>query len=437
MSKTPAKITADRKVVNGKVSKSETTAGTRKSKAKSAPQRTAVVVLGMHRSGTSALSGVLHLMGCDTPATPMKTATENEKGFFESALIHQLHNELLASAGTRWDDWLPINPGWYDSVRATEFHEQATDLLNREFGTSRLFVFKDPRICRLVPFWEDALAACDVTPRFVLTHRNPVEVANSLSRRNEIDQGLGILIWLRHVLDAEAATRGKTRCFVSYDGLLENWAGTMQRIQDEIELPLPRLSVGVASEAEAFLDIDLRHHRKAPAQTLENPLLPDWVRDAYAVLEKWAAGAEDKADYKTLDAVRGALTSSIVTFDPVIQANRKAKEELLKTFSELNEVHETLGAVSRDRDVLQDDQARTQEELANLRAELESTIQSRDHEVAELSRVLQENEQKAMTELADQKARGDLAEEAFETIRNSTSWRLTRPVRWVVGLVRN
>ncbi|MEX2519089.1 MAG: sulfotransferase family protein [Paracoccaceae bacterium] len=334
-----------------------------KSPTKPSPTRTAIVVLGMHRSGTSALAGALHLMGCDAPTTPMKPTEANEKGYFESEPIYGLHTALLDSAGSRWDDWLPINSVWYKSVWAEEYHNRAVELLDSEFGTSRLFVLKDPRICRLVPFWEDALAASNVAPRFVLTHRNPIEVANSLSGRDELNQGLGMLIWLRHVLDAEAATRGKPRCFVSYESLLANWAGTMQRIQDGLHQLLPRLSVGVAPEVEDFLDTGLRHHVATSKLAMDSPLLSDWVRDAYAVLEKWATETEDKTDYQTLDAVRTALTNASAAFAPVIEANRKAAAELTQARAALNE---TTG----DRDFLRADQAEAQEGLASLRAEL-------------------------------------------------------------------
>lgn len=160
---------------------------------KPAAKRDAVVVLGMHRSGTSALAGVLNLLGCDAPANQMKPTVDNEKGYFESTSVLTLHNDLLSSAGSSWDDWLPINPGWFKSNRVEEFHDRALELVKGEFGDSRLFVLKDPRICRLVPFWEDVLKESGAAPRYVLTHRNPLEVAASLAKRDGMNTGTGML----------------------------------------------------------------------------------------------------------------------------------------------------------------------------------------------------------------------------------------------------
>ena len=150
------------------------------SKKKSKSSRIAIVVLGMHRSGTSALAGVLNILGCDKPATVMDPNPFNELGYFESKRIYPLHSELLASAASRWDDWQPINPGWFDSPRAEEFHDRAVETMQNEFGTSRLFVLKDPRISRLVPFWRGVLADIGVSPRFVLTLRNPLGSESSV-----------------------------------------------------------------------------------------------------------------------------------------------------------------------------------------------------------------------------------------------------------------
>ena len=315
------------------------------------------------------MAGVLNLLGCDTPATPMKATESNEKGYFESANIYGLHNDLLKSAGSSWDDWLPINPSWFKSARVEEFHDRALDLLKNEFGTSRLFVLKDPRICRLLPFWEDVLKESDVAPRYVMTHRNPLEVAASLSKRDGMSAATGLLIWLRHVLDAEAGTRHATRCFVNFDSLLGNWASVMTKIQDVLGVPLPRLSVSVTPEVEAFLDLDLRHHVEKPNMALDNPLLSEWVRDTYAILEKWAAEGESKTDYKALDTIRASLTSAGTTFAPVIQESRK-------TAARLEDREKAVSDLQKDREKLEGDLVEAAKDRELLNKRLSDTITS-------------------------------------------------------------
>ena len=331
------------------------------------------------------MAGVLSLLGCDTPATPMKATEANEKGYFESNSIYGLHSDLLKSAGSSWDDWLPINPGWFKSARVEEFHDRALDLLKKEFGGSRLFVLKDPRICRLLPFWEDVLKESGVAPRYVMIHRNPLEVAASLAKRDGLHTATGNLIWLRHVLDAETGTRDKTRCFVNFESLLSNWAGTMTKIQDILGVPLPRLSVSVAPEVEAFLDLDLRHHVEKPKLALDNPLLSEWVRDTYAILEKWAADGESKADHKTLDSIRASLTSAGTTFAPVIQESRK-------TTARLEDREKAVSDLQKDRDKLESDLAESAKDRELLNKRLSDTITARDRVAEDRDEVCEERD---------------------------------------------
>ncbi|APE45118.1 hypothetical protein BOO69_18130 [Sulfitobacter alexandrii] len=394
------------------------------SRKKPAAKRTAVVVLGMHRSGTSATAGVLNLLGCDTPANQMKPTKDNEKGYFESESVYKLHNDLLSSAGSSWDDWLPINPGWFKSSRVEEFHDRALELVKNEFGDSRLFVLKDPRICRLVPFWEDVLKESGAATRYVLTHRNPLEVAASLERRDNMNTGNAMLIWLRHVLDAEASTRGKSRCFMNFTSLLQNWAGAMTKVQQTLDLSLPRFSVGVYAEVESFLDRNLKHHDQPPEATLDNPMLSEWVRDTYAILEKWAATGEVRTDHKKLDATRAALTSAATTFAPVIQDSRKTAQTLKARETDVNALQEERSKLeSRLKDAItaRDNLAENRDAIRSERDALRNDLTSVEAE--------RDSVRQTLTKTMSEKASLDGSLTAVEAERNKLKESLSNEVR--------
>ena len=84
-------------------------------------RRTALLVLGMHRSGTSALTGVIGLMGADLPNDLMAASDLNAKGFFESNRITNFDEELLASAGFTWWDCRRFPAEWFSSPVARAF----------------------------------------------------------------------------------------------------------------------------------------------------------------------------------------------------------------------------------------------------------------------------------------------------------------------------
>src|SRR6185437_16639542 len=68
-----------------------------------APARQALLVLGMHRSGTSALTRVLNLCGAALPRHNMAAAQSNRLGFWEPQRIVDTHDRFLKEAGTGWE----------------------------------------------------------------------------------------------------------------------------------------------------------------------------------------------------------------------------------------------------------------------------------------------------------------------------------------------
>ena len=69
----------------------------------------------MHRSGTSAVTRVLNLLGCELPKTLFGANLGNPTGYWESREIISLNNDILASSGSASDDWLPFDKAWYAS----------------------------------------------------------------------------------------------------------------------------------------------------------------------------------------------------------------------------------------------------------------------------------------------------------------------------------
>lgn len=166
-----------------------------------------IVVLGMHRSGTSAVAGALTMLGGGAPKHLMPSRPKNPRGFFELVPFMHFHNALLVSAGSHWQDWQKFNPAWYRSPHAGTLKQRAKKLFEAEFGQAPLPVLKDPRICRFLPFWVEVLKEMEAIPRILIPVRSPLEVAHSLETRNGLPLTKGLLLWLRHVLDAEVQSR--------------------------------------------------------------------------------------------------------------------------------------------------------------------------------------------------------------------------------------
>jgi hypothetical protein len=293
-----------------------------------ATNRRAIVVVGMHRSGTSAVTRVLNLLGARLPVTVMPPSEgNNDSGFWESLRIAKLHEGVLASAGLKWHDLPSVPQSWYASDAAIEFKRRLVELLVEEFGESRLFVIKDPRLCRVVPLWIDALTELDCEPNFVLPFRNPLEVAASLQRRDGFSLAHSLLLWLRHVVDGERATRGFGRTFVSYAHLLEDWHQSVSRIVAELDLDWPEDFDRVASEIGAFLSPDLRHFAFTDADVRARDDIVVWVKDAYSALEEAAAGNHAGAA-EMFSRVGATLDEADVAYGPLLAGSSEERAAL-------------------------------------------------------------------------------------------------------------
>lgn len=248
-------------------------------------RRIAVLVAGMHRSGTSAVARLLNLLGCDLPKTLMPAGIGNEAGHWESIAVSVLNDAILAAHGATWDDWRAIDPGWFETTDASAFRSRCLEVLAEEFGASPLFVLKDPRLCRLLPLWLPVLETAAIEPRVVIPVRNPFDVAASLQARNEMEPGFAQLLWLRHALDAEFGSRGVARVFVRYDEVLGDWRASVSSLGAALDLSWPRDVEEVASDVAAFLRPSLRHHDVPDSAVFEDQAVAGWIRETFAILD--------------------------------------------------------------------------------------------------------------------------------------------------------
>lgn len=169
-------------------------------------------MLGMHRSGTSALTRTLNLLGADLPRNLYPPNKDNPTGYWESTDWIELHDELLTAHGLSYDSPLSLPAVALTPEELAPFRARLADILRRDFANSRLFVAKDPRACRLQPLWDAALAAAGFAGRYIIIVRHPIEVAGSLAVRNDMPRETALLLWMRHILEIERASRGNREC---------------------------------------------------------------------------------------------------------------------------------------------------------------------------------------------------------------------------------
>ena len=361
-------------------------------------RKTAILVAGMHRSGTSSVSRILNLLGCALPKTLSSAGPDNPRGFWESMAIKELNERVLASAGSAWDDWEPFDARWYESPVAAEFRDGARTTLADEFGDCRLFVLKDPRICRLLPFWIDSLGEFGAEPFIVTPVRNPLDVAMSVEVRNGIDRSIGLLLWLRHHLDAEVTTRHLRRVYVRYERLISEPHVIADEMGDGLGIVWPRRSTDSNIEIDDFLSPGLRHHRTGDDAFLGNPRLSSWIRDSFEIFDRWASGGHSDADQTTLDGIRSSFNAATPAFGRALAVGVKKSHEVDTLRERLTNEERRAERLATELNFAREEVAtatRAAEQLEHRAEQLTTELNSAREEIATTTRAAEQLEHRA------------------------------------------
>lgn len=344
-------------------------------------RRQAVVVLGMHRSGTSLLSALLCTAGADAPNSPLNPNEFNETGYWEPWRVQQANDDILSALGVDWQTTLAITPEMLRSPAVSHLQPRMVEALNLEFQDSPFFCLKDPRMSRVLPIWEQAFTELAIAPVYVIAVRNPLEVAESLKRRDGFHRSKSLMLWLRHTLDAEFFTRGRRRVFVTYDDVMFDWMGVLRRISQTLDIVWGRRAAEIDLAFDRIISPRLRHHHNTMEQLESRPDLAPWVLDTYRACLAAAneAGAGETA---TFERIQLELQSSDMLIEPILIAEQSATELNGKRLRELvRDCERSAGECERLSDLVSSLQSKLNEserECERLQVRLEDVDKNAD-----------------------------------------------------------
>lgn len=220
-------------------------------------------VIGMHRSGTSAVTALIDQLGPGGPAEDdlIPATGWNERGNKESLSLSRFNESLLVQLGGGWSEPPLLPRGWEGDPSLNRRRERASHLLATAFG-ERQFVWKDPRNCIVLPFWRALVPRADGA---VFVYRSPSEVAGSLAARDGFTQTHGLALWERYVRSAVANLDGVPTLVTRYERVLEEteqWCNELVAFLDEEGF---ESDVSAVPRAIGSLDPRLRHQRNGKA----------------------------------------------------------------------------------------------------------------------------------------------------------------------------
>jgi hypothetical protein len=293
-----------------------------------------ILITGMHRTGTSMVAKALHLAGLylGRERDLIEAAPDNPSGFYEHVSFVRLNDDLLAATGGAWDHPPPAPPMAVDDPRVERFGERARGLVS-ELAIVPHWGWKDPRTSLTIRFWLDLVPEL----RVITCVRHPLEVALSLKRRNNTSYAHGLSLWHTYYETVLAEVPAERLLVRHYDAIFRDPAAELTRL-----LAFASLSDASAAEAEAALDLGLRHH------TLDVDLAEAGLAAATIDL------------YERLLDLSGPGAPRPDTTRPPARVDRDASD-LLAVKERLAERTRELAAVERERDALRERAAALEE----------------------------------------------------------------------------
>jgi hypothetical protein len=254
-------------------------------------------ILGVGRSGTSALARLLSLCGCTLPHSLKDANAANPTGYWEPLDALKLNDTfLLQHEASYFDPTLRLQGEWTvpEKDRA-DFVTQIRSFLSQCPATSRL-VIKDPRITALFGFWLEAARQESFRVKIIIPIRHPQEVVASLAAWVKASPELLSALWLKYNLLSERNSRDLPRVFVDYAALVSDWRAQVDRIVRTLALDL---EVGDGASIDTFLTGDL--HRKRSSGMIAEPFGYPWLSQTYAILK--GAARDQPLDMPRLDEI--------------------------------------------------------------------------------------------------------------------------------------
>ncbi len=226
------------------------------------PRPHQLIVLGMHRSGTSVVTGCLAHLGLfvGEPDELLSDNAANPTGYWERKDVLNLNQRLLQRhlADAYQIGHLPT--GFARFIDEPDLGAHARDIIARLDGQGA-WVMKEPRCCLTLPFWAGFLwsAAC------CIVNRHPLDVAASLWHRDGLPLPYGVALWERYYVEALRNSHGMPRVIVNYQDLTKHPAPTLSRLLQDLlrigfKLPPPNLS------AADHVRGSLHHHQQGSAR---------------------------------------------------------------------------------------------------------------------------------------------------------------------------
>lgn len=384
-----------------------------------------IVVVGSGRSGTSAITRGLRVLGVDLGNNLMPAeAGVNDKGFWEDQDIYRINLEIFEALGRDWHNLGVLDFSKLDAPIIRDFKSRARGILSEKLAGTECFGLKDPQMARILPFWREVFAELSLDVSYVITCRSLDGAVPSLRRYTKFDDTKCIYLWFEYVLASLINTVGATRLVVDYDLMMMDPSAQLGRIAQNLDLKFAGDSKELMAYRDEFLDESLRHVKGATDIDQLGLTVPLYVTSMFRFLSKAAKGELDVDSEEAISYVAGVAAMQLgpgVQLANVLCELENTRASLISSRSTLDVTSSELKIRTHALDTANEElQSRTDEliqtrklliERTNVAEALRQELNARAEDLAATREILQEDATKL------DKLSGDLADEMQEHVK--------------------
>jgi hypothetical protein len=258
-----------------------------------------VVILGMHRSGTSLLANFVHAIGIDLGQDLLQADEWNAAGYWESREIWETHEKILMELNCDWHNpplSFPVN--WWRQPNIQKLKTGLLEFVRSECRKAEgTWGFKDPRTAIILPLWQEIFEELRLEPLYILTVRNPGSVAASLSDRDRLAFSRSQALWLKTNLDVLSFAGNNLRAIVDYDRWFGSGLEQAHGVVDSLNLSQSVSETRIAEAVNQAIHPGLRHH-----SSKENVICSPIVTKFYSLLSRAAIEGRVPDEIKEITA---------------------------------------------------------------------------------------------------------------------------------------
>ncbi len=278
-----------------------------------------ILVVGMHRSGTSAITRGLEVLGVSLGDTLMPAADENAKGFWEDMDVVRINEALLERLGSSWHSVIPINEEMLLADEVKDLKMEAVALIKQRLSTFSVYGFKDPRTTILLPFWQKVFSELGVKHSYVIALRNPYNIVRSLEVRNQFSHSFSYMLWLKYQHAALRYTQDFPHVMVPFEHVMQEPEVALQHVAMQLDTPKQvKNNPAMAEYMHHFLEKGLEHHTNTVNRLESDPDVLPLVKASYVYQANMAVQkSSNKAEWKQLDKEWAAIQPLLPYYDEI------------------------------------------------------------------------------------------------------------------------